>query len=348
MKRFALVFFLLVLMVSFTGNVLAADSTKIKLSYNGPPDIFKSPNHAYAAIFKRIVELESGGKFEVVLYHSSQLGKERDRLDQLKTGVCQMNIASLGGLSQIYPQAYLFFIPFLFSSYEVAHEVLDNSQFIKDFRSDCSEKTGLLLLDPVEVGQFLVLTNNKRPINKLSDMKGIKFRGMDPGQVAFYKALGASGIPIAWTEVYTSLQTGVVDGQMNPPAIIVWGKLFEVQKYLTMTRHMYGVQYSMVNPKWFKSLSREDQALIMKAHRMAVKSVRGLDQILETSDLTFLAKEGMKINQPSPAEIKKMRDVGQPAYTKWLSEKVDKSWIDKIIKAAAEAEVVVKERQSTF
>ena len=111
---------------------------------------------------------------------------------------------------------------------------------------------------------------------------------------------------------------------------------------------MYGVQYSMVNPEWFKGLSREDQALIMKAHRMAVKSVRGLDQILETSDLTFLGEKGMKLNQPPPAEIQKMRDVGQPAYTEWLSQKVEKSWIDEIIKAAAEAEIVVKERQSKF
>ena len=348
MRRFTLMFFFLILIVSFAGNVLAVNPIKIKFSYNGPPDIFKSPNHAYASIFKRIVEFESGGKFEVVLYHSSQLGKERDRLDQLKSGVCQINVASLGGLSQLYPPAYLFFIPFLFSSYEVTYEVIDNSQFIKDFKADVLQKTGLLMLDPAEVGQFLVLTNNKRPITKAEDMKGIKFRGMDPGQIAFYKALGASGIPIAWPEVYTSLQTGVVDGQMNPTAVIIWGKLYEVQKYLSLTRHMFGVQYSMANPEWFNSLSRDDQILIMKAHNMARKSIRGHNQILETQDIGFLGEKGMKINQPSAVEIQKMRDLGQSAYTKWLSQKVDKSWIDKIIKAAAEAEIVVKERQSKF
>jgi len=104
----------------------------------------------------------------------------------------------------------------------------------------------------------------------------------------------------------------------------------------------------MANPDWFNSLSRDDQILIMKAHNMARKSIRGHNQILETQDIDFLREKGMKINQPSAVEIQKMRDLGQSAYTKWLSQKVDKSWIDKIIKAAAEAEAIVKERQSKF
>ena len=317
---------------------------KIKFSYNGPPDIIENPNHAYGAIFKRIVETGSNNRIEVILYHSSQLGKERDRLDQLKMGACQINVASVGGLSQLYYPAYLFFIPYLFSNYETAWEVIDNSKFIEEYREDIFKKTGLHLLEVLEVGEFLNLTNNKRPIKSPADMKGLKFRGMDPGQVAFYKALGAGGIPIAWTEVYTSLQTGVVDGQMNPPAIIIWGKLYEVQKYLTLSRHMYGCQYALANVKWLNSLSPVDKKLILDASRVASYSVRGLVQILETKDLTFLSEKGMEVYQPKPEAFNKFRELGQPAYIKWLSEKVDKAWIDKILKSAAEAEQIVNKR----
>ena len=344
MKRQVSIVFLVTMALVFMAGVAMGGPIKIKYATDAAPDPFKGPSYAYGVVLKQIVDSESGGKYEVVIYPSSQLGKERDRIDQLKRGMIHINDASLGGMSQIYPNSYLYFIPYLFSSYEVAREVMDNSTFTEELKADFAEKTGLTLLDAIEVGEFSDLTNNKRPIKTPEDMKGLKFRGMDKGQIALVQALGASGIPIAWSEVYTSLQTGVVDGQMNPPAVLIWGKIFEVQKYVSLTRHFYSVHFTLTNPKWFKSLPPEDQKLFMRAHKIAAKAVQGLNRIKESLNLAELKEKGMEIYQPTPEELAQFKKLGQPAYIEWLSEKVDQVWIDKIIAAAAEAEKKLDER----
>lgn len=337
------IFFVVLAMVLMAGASLAGP-IKIKYATDAAPDPFQGPAYAYGVLFKQIVEADSGGKYEVVLYPSSQLGKERDRIDQLKRGFIQINDASLGGMSQIYPNSYLFFIPYLFKNYEVAREVIDNSSFMKEFKNDFAEKTNLKLLDVIEVGEFADFTNNKHPVKSPEDMKGLKFRGMDKGQIALVQALGASGIPIAWSEVYTSLQTGVVDGQMNPPAIIIWGKLYEVQKYVTLSRHFYSNHFMLTNPKWFNSLPKEDQLVIMKAHKRAAEAIRGLNEIKESLNLSELKEKGMEIYQPTPEQMSQFKELGQPAYIEWLTEKIDKAWIDKAVAAAAEAEKRISER----
>ena len=342
-KKLRVAFFVFLALTFMAGTTLAGP-IKIKYATDAAPDPFQGPAYAYGILFKQIVEGESGGKYEVVIYPSSQLGKERDRIDQLKRGLIQINDASLGGVSQIYPNSYLFFIPYLFKNYEVAREVIDNSSFMDEFKADFKKETDLTLLDVIEVGEFADLTNNKHPIKSPQDMKGLKFRGMDKGQIALVQAMGGSGIPIAWSEVYTSLQTGVVDGQMNPPAILIWGKIFEVQKYVTLTRHFYSNHFMLTNSKWFKSLPQEDQLLFMRAHKTAANAIRGLNEIKESLNLEELAKKGMEIYQPTPQEMSQFKELGQPAYIEWLSEKIDRAWIDKAITAAAEAEKRVSGR----
>lgn len=344
MKRMTANVFLTILALVFMSGGAFGGPIKIKYATDAAPDAFKGPGYAYGVVFKQIVDAESGGKYEVVLYPSSQLGKERDRIDQLKRGLIQINDASLGGMSQIYPNSYLFFIPYLFKNYETARKVIDDSAFMTEFKEDFTKNNGLILLDAIEVGEFSDLTNNKRPIKSPDDMKGLKFRGMDKGQIALVQAMGASGIPVAWSEVYTSLQTGVVDGQMNPPAVLIWGKIFEVQKYVSLTRHFYSSHFILTNPKWFKGLPPEDQKLIVRAHKTAANAIRGLNEIKESLNLAELGEKGMEIYQPTAMELKKFRELGQPAYIKWLSEKIDQAWIDKMITAAAEAEKQVDAR----
>jgi tripartite ATP-independent transporter DctP family solute receptor len=194
------------------------------------------PEHAYAVVFKAFVESATNGAVKVELFPAGQLGGSRELTEMVKTGALDLAIET-GNMGSFYPEYQLINIPYVFISDEVAWWLFDNHPFWKKLMADMEKKTGLMCLG---MGQNGVrnFTNNVRPIREPKDMKGIKFRVMQsPVFVKTVEALGAKAIPIAWPEVYTSLQTGVIDGQENPIATIYYvGKLHEVQKYLTLGR----------------------------------------------------------------------------------------------------------------
>jgi TRAP-type C4-dicarboxylate transport system substrate-binding protein len=156
------------------------------------------------------------------------------------------------------------------------------------------------------------------------------------------KALGASPTTIAWAEVYTSLQTGVVDGQMNPISIIAMAKFQEVQKYITLTNHLYAPYVWVINPKFYNSLSSELKAVVDDAARTAIVAGRGLSRIIDSTDkgLPTLA-EKMQVYVPSKAEMKQFRDATIPAAREFMVREYKddgKFWVDKFFDAIDKAE----------
>jgi len=330
MKRGLLGIALILVLLCVLGAT-SADATTVKMSYNGPADEVNNAVHYYAVNFKKMVEEGAKGKIHIQLYPDSQLGNEEERMELLmKSGLNQpiINVASYAGMAPVLPELYAASIPFMFDSYEAAHIFFDTGSYWTKLKDEFKKRTGAVLLEAVEEGGFLAFTNSKREIRHPKDFKGLKFRAMDEGQVTLYKAFGASGIPIPWTELYMALKTGVVDGQMNPATYIIIGSLYEVQKFMTLANIQYSDQFLVINGDLFDEFPEEDREVIVKAAYQANVVTRQMVEAQDAEQIKFLESKGMQAYTPNAQEVDAFREIGQSAYVEWLKSKVGKDWLD--------------------
>src|SRR5690606_5344775 len=171
----------------------------------------------------------------------------------------------------------------------------DQGEYWKASKAEFKERTGTQLLAVVEEGGFINFTNNKKPIKSPEDFKGLRFRAMDPSQVALYESFGASGTPIPWTEVYMALRTGVADGQMNPPMYIILGSLYEVQKYLTLANIQYSDQFLVGNAAFLDSLPENVRKAFDEAVQEANDRARIENENQVQARIQYLADKGMEV-----------------------------------------------------
>ncbi len=332
----------MVLLFAMTTISMGAQEITIKLAHINAQQPFDIPSAAMAAAFKSAVETNSNGEIKVEIFSSGVLGKERETMVQVKAGVVQSYISSTGGMSTYYPLIDITNMPFVFSSYNVGYEVYDG-EFGRELAADIERKAGFHVLGFGESGGFFAITNSKRQIRSPRDMRGVKIRTMTaPLHMEIIKSLGGSPTPVAWSEVYTSLQTGVVDGQMNPVSIINMAKFYEVQKFATLTNHIYAPYVWVMNPRFYNGLSAEHKAIIDDASRTAILAGRGLSRILDSSDKGLpVLQENMDVYVPNASEMRQFRDLSIPAATKFLEEKYGregKMWVEKFLEAIEDAE----------
>jgi tripartite ATP-independent transporter DctP family solute receptor len=309
---------------SFAGAAMAADVT-IRVGHLNPADPFESHSGAMTAIFKSMVESASGGAIEVKLFPNGQLGKDNEVIQQVRDGIVESTISSSGGIAQHYPLVGIFDIPFAFPNIAVANKVIDQrSEFGKKFTGDLEAKTGLKVLGMIDSGGFFAFSNSERPIKTVADMKGLKIRTMTlPTHKAMVDSLGAQATPLPWAEVYTSLQTGVAHGQMNPIPVIAFAKFDEVQKYLSITNHVITPYIWTMNKAFYDGLKPEHRKIVDWASEVATEAGRGVSRVIEASErgLPKLAKK-MQVNVVAPAEQAKFAAVAQPAVRKLIEEKL--------------------------
>ncbi|MFA5473701.1 MAG: DctP family TRAP transporter solute-binding subunit, partial [Aminobacteriaceae bacterium] len=320
MKRLGIL--LLALCVILASSAAFAAPKTIKLAHLNPQQPFDVATAAMAAVFKSMVEAESNGALLVELYPAGQLGNERETMEQVKVGVVQSYIASAGGMAAFYPLYSIVDIPFAVPNYDVAWKVFDGP-FGDHLAAEIEKKAGFKVLGYGEAGGFFQLSNSRHPIKTVEDMKGLKMRTMTlPSHQNLMKAFGAAATPVAWAEVYTALQTGVVDGQHNPIPIVLTGKLFEVQKYLTITNHLYSTYCWVMNKQFHEGLSDIEKAIVTSAARTAIVAGRGLNRIIESSEkgLPTLAEAGMEINTPTPEAMEKFRETGKASALSFIRE----------------------------
>jgi tripartite ATP-independent transporter DctP family solute receptor len=310
---------------------LAQAATVINMSYNGAADLEKNPVHLFASNVKRLVEEKSGGELEIKLYPNSMLGEEEQRMEQVISGP-GLNVASFAGIAPLFPEIYVSAIPFMFKDAQAAHSFFDEGTYWQAAKQEFKQRTGTELLAVVEEGGFLNFTNSKKPIAAPADFKGLRFRAMDPSQVALYESFGASGTPIPWTELYMALRSGVADGQMNPTSYIILGSLYQVQKYLTLANIQYSDQFLVANGAMLESLSTKDRQALSDAALEATRLNREAIAQQQEKELAFLKEKGMEIIEPSTEDLQAFRSQGQPAYLSWLKEQsIDADWIDKAL-----------------
>ncbi len=305
------------------GSPVLAVTKVIKLHHLNKDDPFDNPTGAMATVFKSLVEAGTNGGIQVQTFPNGQLGKDAEVVQQVKSGVIQAGIHSVGGFASVYPMMGVIDIPFAFPNISATYEVFDGP-FGQKLAADIEKKTGLHVVGFGDSGGFFHFTNSKRAIKSPKDMEGLKIRtmGLDTHKTII-NALGGQPAAIAWTEVYTALQTGVADGQMNPVPIIVFAKFDEVQKYLTLSGHLFAPYVWVFNPDFWNGLTDEEKRVIEYAAQSAIVAGRGLGRVIEASDrgLAVLMKE-MQVNALTAEEKMKFREAAMPAVKKLIVDKV--------------------------
>jgi len=282
---------LLLLLSVLLGTALPAAAQEIKLAAPARPD---SPQRIVAAKFKELLEAQSAGKFTVNIDPISLGTKETEIIEGIQTNTIQMGIIAASSFEALNPIVRVISFPFLFRNEQQATTILDGPLGAALFRD--LETIGCKGLAFSEVG-FRQLSNNLRPIRTLADLHGLKIRVMpSPLHTATWLTLGANPAPIPWP-IYSELEQGIVDGQENPLWIMEAYSFFEVQKYLTLTRHSYIALIDVASLRWWETLNRQDQAMIQEAMAQAARYQRLDQRAKEAARLIMLKEKGMLVEE---------------------------------------------------
>jgi tripartite ATP-independent transporter DctP family solute receptor len=315
----------------------AADSKYVlKLAHADSADMTISRKAVMADVFAKEVKAKSNGRIDVQVFGAGALGSERDFVEGVKNGFIQAGFAS-GVMANFYPNSMVTDIPYLFASETIADRVMDGP-YGQKLSADFQASTGMHNLCFGEVG-FRDFTSGKVAIHAPKDLVGMKIRVQEtPLYITEMKALGAQPTPIAFPETYTALQTGVVDGQENPIPTIIFAKLYEVQKNVTLDGHNYGVDWFVMSDKFFKGLPPDLQKVVQDAAKLACTEERRINRVFASDGIKTLKDKGVTVYTPTAAEIAEFRTATQQPVTDWLKTKVDPKWIDGMLAASKEAE----------
>lgn len=286
--------------------------------------------------FAQEVKKLSGGKMVVRAFPAAALGPDVQMQQALAGGAQEMMVGSTATLVGMTKEMGLWDIPFLFSSAAEADKVLDGPIGRKVM--DKLEDKGLVGLVYWENG-FRNMTNSKRPITKMEDFSGVKLRVMqNPVYLETFQVLGANAVPLPFPELFPALETKAVDGQENPYNTILSSKFFEVQKYLSVTNHVYAPWIMTVSKKWWDGLSKDEKAIIIKAAEAARDFERKDTRAEAQKAVGELKAKGMLINEVAPAELARMRDKAKPVIDKAVANigpDLYKETVDEIAKIRA-------------
>ncbi|MBD1383102.1 TRAP transporter substrate-binding protein [Metabacillus arenae] len=279
------------------------------------------PEHSLTKTFnflKEELEENSDGRFKVDLNVAGELGEDREIIEAMQMGEVHLASPSPAALGGFNKSVAILDMPFLFSDRETAYNVLDGEPG-KMILSNL-EESGFKGLGYFENG-FRNVTNNVKPIESIEDLKGLSIRTMqNQTHIEAWKLLGANPTPMAFGELYTALQQGTVDGQENPFGLIFANKFYEVQKYLTITNHVYAPNIVITNKAFMEGLPEDLQEVLVNAVNEAIDYNRQLAQEEETTARDALEAEGMEVYEFSKEDIKKMQEIVEPVYDEFKDD----------------------------
>src|SRR6187431_3432378 len=267
--------------------------------------------------FAEIVAAKSGGKLTVQEYPSSQLGNELQQQSALQGGVQEMLTASTTSLTGIVKEFGLFDFPFLFSNAQQADAMVDGP-LGKMLSAKLAEK-GVVVLGFFDLG-FRNVTNGKRPITKAEDLEGLKLRVIpNPVFLETFKTFKANPLPMPFAELYNALESKAVDGQENPYSVILSNKMYEVQKYVSATNHVYATNPVQISKRFWDKLSPAEHKLLQDAAIEAQNYQRTASREAAGKALAELQAKGMVYNDIAPAELARMRAEVKPVHDKFAA-----------------------------
>ncbi|MBE3093092.1 MAG: DctP family TRAP transporter solute-binding subunit [Chloroflexi bacterium] len=295
MKKISVLLAVIVLLILVSSVYGVADQKTYTIGLSNVVSEAQSSYIASNEIFKPYVEKESGGRIKVELYPNGQLGGDRESFEAVQVGTREMHIGATAVLSGFLSEVQVFDLPYLFKSKEVAYKALDGE--LGTIINNKLLDLGLKNLGYMENG-YRHISNNKGPITKPSDLKGLKIRTMEnPVHMAIFKAFGANPTPMNFGELYTALQQGTVDAQENPIPLVYTSKFYEVQKYYTLDGHVYASASMVINKDFFNNLPEDLQEIIVTGAKKAIDFQRELADKQDEEMLKLLKEKGMVINE---------------------------------------------------
>ena len=270
------------------------------------------------------IKQETNGRFELQIFPSSQLGSDTDTLSQIRSGGVEFFTLSGLILSTLVPAASINGMGFAFPDYDTVWKAMDGD--LGAYIRAQVAKANLIVMDKIWDNGFRQTTTSTKPIQTPVDFRGMKLRvPVSPLWTSMFKALDASPASINFNEVYSALQTKIVDGQENPLAIIATAKLYEVQKYCSLTNHMWDGFWFLANRRAWESLPDDVRGIVAKHINAAGLKERDDVAKLNATLAQDLAAKGLVFNRPDPTPFRdKLRAAG--FYTEWKGKYGDEAW----------------------
>ncbi len=315
----------LVAALACAGSVSFAQSVKLTLGHGAAPG---NPRHEASVKFAEVVKAKSAGRIEVQVSPSAQLGDDAAMVTALRTGALDLSANSQGAVAAAVPEYAAFGMPFLFANLPQAWKLLD-SPVGKELADKSAEK-GMVVLGYWDNG-IRHMSNSKKPILKPEDMKGMKMRTPpDAVTVDIMQSLGAEAQQIKFAELYVALQQGVVDGQENPLMNVHASKLYEVQKFISLTGHKYEMTPFLMSKRTWDKLSDADKKAVREAAAEATALQRKLSQESDDKLVADLKAKGVRIDVADKAAFEKATS---KVDDKWMASPIG-PFVKKVIAAA--------------
>jgi len=284
---------------------------------------------------KQYAEFRSGGALEVRLFFNT-LGGSLQLTEAIKNGTLEMALTDDSVLGSFHRQMQVFQIPYLFASSPVAWEFMA-SPLMREMCEEMRRSTNIRTLAFSENG-FRNITNNVREVRGPGDMRGLKMRTMQSQvYVSFMRALGASATPISWPELIPALRQNVVDGQENAVSTVFDGRLFEVQRYMTLNEHIYGMHLIIANDRWFGALPAEHRQILMDAARLHAQVANGKKAVDNVAYVDQLRQQGMRVYIPTNAERAAWRESSQGAVREYIAGQIGAETVQRVVDEAEAA-----------
>jgi len=309
--------------------VSSTEKVKVRVSIGNAMD---HPQALGLMAMKEYIEEKTNGNVTLEIFPNSQLGAERESVEQVKNGMLEMATAAFGPLTTFNSKFMAMDIPFLFDSYDEAWATLDSE--LGDGLKKDMEASDLKCLAWLENG-FRHITNNIRPITQPDDLKGLKIRTMEaPMHMANFQALGANPTPVPWSELYLAMSSKIVDGQENPITNIWEIKMNEVQKYCSLTGHIYDSMVLVTNLEWFNGLPEDYQNIILEGAAIGQQVSREANTAVEEDTIRLLEEGGMTFNSLTQNEKDAFRDISQPVVIEKVKKELgDDAYVDNFVDA---------------
>lgn len=318
MKKAALI--VAVAMIAVAGYARAAQELRMSQVSAADGAIGQSMDH-----FAALVKERTGGRVVINTFHNAQLGAERDNVEGIQLGNLDIAVVNQSVLGNFVQEISAVDLPYVIQDYDHADKI-----FLGEIGQGFLAKLDGVGIKGIAIWEsgFRNLTNSKRDVNTVDDVKGLRIRVME-NQIHqdLWRALGADAVPMAWGDAYTAMQQGAIDGQENPTTVIDKNNVVEVNKKMAITQHCYATVFIIMSPSRWASLPAEDQKIIMECVDEAGKFERDLSRKMDTEAIETLKSKGMAVTTPDKA--------GFVEKSKSVREKYGKKFADTLAKMEA-------------
>ncbi len=317
--------FLLTTIISACALPLFAETT-IRIGHATPET---SPIHQALEFFEKELEERSEGNFEVEIFPGGQLGSVQEMTELVLSGNLTMTTGASVHLSSTVPELAVLDQFLLFKDLEQARSTLDGPS--GDAIAAAMEGKGIKNMGFMELG-FRNFTNSRAPLDSYEAFEGLRMRSADnPIAITAWRSVDAVPVPLAWGEIYSSLQQGLIDGQESALSSMIVERFFEVQKYVSMTNHIYWPELWMANAEFVNGLSEDEQSLLMEVAAETVSLQRDLTEKANNETLDELKEKGLEINDLPDEDRKKLGDTMNGAIEGDIRAKVGDEFYDEFM-----------------